>query len=34
MCKSLGGNLAEFESKEEYTDVITHMISEQAIRGK
>ena len=34
MCKSLGGNLIELESKEEYVDVITFILAEQSIRGE
>jgi hypothetical protein len=34
MCKSLGANLIELESKEEYVDVITYILAEQTVRGK
>ncbi|XP_065202020.1 C-type lectin domain family 2 member L-like [Planococcus citri] len=33
MCKSLGGNLVELESKEEFVEMITYILSEPTIRG-
>lgn len=34
MCKSLGGNLLELESKEEYTEFITFLLADKQTRGK
>ncbi|KAL1455220.1 hypothetical protein WDU94_009331 [Cyamophila willieti] len=33
MCKSLGGNLVEFETKEEFVEVITHLLADKHTRG-
>lgn len=33
MCKSLGGNLLELESKEEYTEFITFLLADKQTRG-
>ncbi|XP_050428808.1 oxidized low-density lipoprotein receptor 1-like [Adelges cooleyi] len=33
MCKSLGGNLLEFDNKEEQIDVLTFLISDKYLRG-
>lgn len=33
MCKSLGGNLLELESKEEFIEMVTYVLSEPTIRG-
>lgn len=33
MCKSLGGNLVEFENKEEYVEVITFLLADKHYRG-
>lgn len=34
MCKSLGGNLLEFENKDEQIDVLTYLIGDKYLRGK
>lgn len=34
MCKSLGGNLLEFDNKDEQIDVLTYLIGDKYLRGK
>lgn len=33
MCKSLGGNLLEFDNKEEQVDVLKYLIGDKYLRG-
>lgn len=33
MCKSLGGNLLEFDNKDEQFDVLTYLIGDKYLRG-
>lgn len=33
MCKSLGGNLLEFDSKDEQIDVLTYLVGDKYLRG-
>uniref|UniRef100_A0A2S2P306 C-type lectin domain-containing protein n=1 Tax=Schizaphis graminum TaxID=13262 RepID=A0A2S2P306_SCHGA len=34
MCKSLGGNLLEFDNKDEQIDVLTYLIGDKYLRGE
>lgn len=34
MCKSLGGNLLEFDNKDEQIDVMTYLVADKFLRGE